>query len=91
MTYNTKWGSRGAGLPLDRKLAMALGIFACAGAGGCYERVVRAEGLGAQGIAVQKPYRSETSLDKAVDNGFGTPSSNSTSAPRAPTAPRAPR
>lgn len=61
------------------------------GSAGCYERVVRAEGLGAQGIAVQKPYRSETPLDKAVDNSFGTPSSGSVSTPKAPTAPRPPR
>lgn len=73
------------------RFALALGVAGCFGVGGCYERVVRAEGLGAQGIAVQKPYRSETSLDKAVDSGFGTPSSSSTSTPRAPTAPRAPR
>ncbi|MBX3388456.1 MAG: hypothetical protein KF691_03260 [Phycisphaeraceae bacterium] len=54
------------------------------GLAGCYERVVRAEGLGAQGVAVQKPYRSETALDKAFfpenrssNDGFSQPSSNS--------------
>jgi len=57
---------------------------------GCYERVVRAEGLGAQGVAVQKPYRSETKLDKAFDgNGGGTTSSSSSVT--TPTAPRTPR
>lgn len=69
------------------------GILAVACASGCYERVVRAEGLGAQGVAVQKPYRSETALDRAFDgngSGFGS-SSGSTTAPKAPTAPRAPR
>jgi hypothetical protein len=57
---------------------------------GCYERVVRAEGLGAQGVAVQKPYRSETKLDKAFD-GNGGGSSSSSSSVATPTAPRTPR
>lgn len=72
-------------------ITLTCGVFLAAVAG-CYERVVRAEGLGAQGVAVQKPYRSETALDKALfpDNNssssdFSQPSSSSI---RTPTAPR---
>lgn len=81
-----------------RRMALNIGplagLLAIASGAGCYERVVRAEGLGAQGVAVQKPYRSETPLDKAFDgngSGFGSSSSSSTTTPKAPTAPRAPR
>jgi len=72
-------------------LGPAVAVLAIGCASGCYERVVRAEGLGAQGIAVQKPYRSETKLDHAIDSGFGSPSSSSGSSVSTPTAPRAPR
>lgn len=61
------------------------------GASGCYERVVRAEGLGTQGVAVQKPYRSETALDKALfpessssSDGYSQPSSSSIRPPPTP-------
>lgn len=35
---------------------------------GCYERTVYAQGMGAKGKTIQKPYRSETSLDKWWDS-----------------------
>ncbi|MGH7242430.1 MAG: hypothetical protein ACREJD_03315 [Phycisphaerales bacterium] len=66
-----------------RLMASAICAVCVVALAGCYERVVRAEGLGAQGVAVQKPYRSEGPLDKAVfpdkpsdDSGFGTSSSS---------------
>ncbi|MBS0188623.1 MAG: hypothetical protein JSS51_11180 [Planctomycetes bacterium] len=63
-----------------RVVLSIVGLAATAMAGGCYQRVVRAEGLGAQGVTVQKPYRSETALDKAVfpegkkEDSFGSSS-----------------
>lgn len=74
------------------QIVSSLCILALGGAAGCYERVVRAEGLGAQGIAVQKPYRSETALDRAVfpepkksDSGYySAPNSSSVPTPTAP-------
>jgi hypothetical protein len=56
-------------------------LFALAG---CYERVVDARGIGTDSVNVQKPYRSDTALDRAVfpdnsfkDNGFEGASSSS--------------
>ncbi len=42
-------------------LAATVGVL-----GGCYERVIRAKGLGAEGMHVQKPYSSNTALDNAL-------------------------
>jgi hypothetical protein len=35
---------------------------------GCYERTVSAQGMGAKGMTVQKPYRSETAADRWFDS-----------------------
>jgi hypothetical protein len=43
-----------------------LALTLCCSVGGCYERVVKAKGLGAGGTAVQKPYASDTAIDRAV-------------------------
>jgi len=66
-----------------------VGLLLLGSAAGCYERVVRAEGLGAQSVSVQKPYRSETSIDRAFDGNSSDSGSNSSIS--SPTAPRAPR
>lgn len=34
--------------------------------GGCYKRVVNAEGIGADGIQVQQPNRSNSLVDRAI-------------------------
>lgn len=54
-------------------LLICVGLACAGGLGGCYERTVRAKGIGAMNRNVQKPYRSETILDKAVDTTFGQP------------------
>lgn len=47
-----------------------MALVACAAGlcvlGGCYERVIKAHGLGADHLAVQKPYASNTALDNAL-------------------------
>lgn len=60
---------------------------------GCYERVVEARGIGTDGVAVQKPYRSDTALDRAVfpetrssDKGFSS-STLPSNAPKNPSSP----
>lgn len=40
---------------------------------GCYERVVRANGIGSTNTAVQDGYRSNTAADRAVDRIIATP------------------
>lgn len=35
--------------------------------GGCYERVVSSNGIGATAADVQAPYRSDTAADRAFD------------------------
>jgi hypothetical protein len=53
-------------------LAGLLLLAACAlSLSGCYERTINARGIGAINKNIQKPYRSETVLDKAVDASFG--------------------
>jgi len=52
--------------------AIAIGAAALA-ATGCYERVVSSRGIGTSRKAVQKPYRSDTALDRAYDSSFGPP------------------
>ncbi|HYF14185.1 MAG TPA: hypothetical protein VD971_03835 [Phycisphaerales bacterium] len=42
-----------------------------AGLAGCYERVVASRGVGGSSVQVQKPYRSDTRLDRAVDGLLG--------------------
>ncbi|MEQ9616875.1 MAG: hypothetical protein RLN60_02450 [Phycisphaerales bacterium] len=50
-----------------------LALVACGvGLSGCYERVVRAEGPGAGRYDVYEPSESDTYLDRAYDNLFGT-------------------
>lgn len=49
---------RAAGLLV---LAAAVGVLA-----GCYERVIRAKGIGAEGMNVQKPYASSTAVENAL-------------------------
>jgi hypothetical protein len=41
------------------------------GVAGCYERVVASRGVGGSSVQVQKPYRSDTRLDRAVDSLLG--------------------
>ncbi len=36
---------------------------------GCYKRVVKAEGFGADGVTVQQPNRSDTAIDRAIFGG----------------------
>ncbi|MBX3362870.1 MAG: hypothetical protein KF912_00380 [Phycisphaeraceae bacterium] len=62
-----------------------LTLFACvalcaasAASSGCYKRVVKAEGIGAEGVAVQNSNRSNSLVDRAV---FG---SETKSNPRRP-------
>ena len=62
--------------------------------------MIDARGIGTDGIAVQKPYRSETALDQAVfpdkpgkDNGFSSSGSSNNfdrSYPETPSTPRTP-
>lgn len=47
-------------------LSLALLFMLCAP--GCYERTVFAQGMGARGMTVQKPYRSETAADRWFDS-----------------------
>lgn len=53
----------------SRRLAACLAglsLLALIPAAGCYRRVVKAEGIGASGMAVQKEYRANSALDRAV-------------------------
>lgn len=52
-----------------RQALCVLAIIALAApfvSGGCYKRVVAAEGIGADQMDVQAPNRSNTALDKAI-------------------------
>lgn len=48
-----------------RLLPVAVLCAVSVGSVGCYERVIDARGIGTDTVNVQKPYRSETALDKA--------------------------
>ncbi len=78
--------------PVARLIAPGLCLLALA-IPGCYERVVEARGIGTDGVAVQRSYRSDTALDRAVfpdsksnDKGFSS-STLPSNAPRSPSSP----
>lgn len=51
---------------LGRLLPAAVLVAVSVGSAGCYERVIDARGIGTDTVNVQKPYRSETAIDKAL-------------------------
>ncbi|MBS0195776.1 MAG: hypothetical protein JSR77_03370 [Planctomycetes bacterium] len=55
------------------RLSLVTLLAACAT--GCYERVVRSDGIGASHSDVQPEYRSDTALDRAWDSMFSPPKS----------------
>lgn len=50
-----------------RALLGGIGAIACMCIGGCYERVVRAEGFGADRVDTQERYRADTVVDRWFD------------------------
>jgi hypothetical protein len=40
---------------------------------GCYERTVKARGVGAMGKSLEPSYRSNTAADRAIDSLFSDP------------------
>lgn len=47
---------------------LVLGVLATLTLAACYERTTFAQGMGAKSMTIQKPYRSESSLDKWWDS-----------------------
>ncbi|MCX5690579.1 MAG: hypothetical protein NTV94_12495 [Planctomycetota bacterium] len=60
-----------------RECGMCLVLAGAACLGGCYERVVSANGIGASTASVQDSYRSNTAADRAIDSVVSKPKPSS--------------
>lgn len=58
---------------MRRALLLSASLLAIAALGGCYERTVKARGVGAMGKSLEPSYRSNTAADRAIDSLFADP------------------
>ncbi|MDX2132325.1 MAG: hypothetical protein SFY69_09760 [Planctomycetota bacterium] len=63
---------------MTRRTILVAALLSTLAAGGCYSRTVSTRGIGASGVSVQKPYRSETAADRWVDSLTAPPPKKST-------------
>jgi hypothetical protein len=58
---------------MRRTVLLTASLLALVALGGCYERTVKARGVGAMGKSLEPSYRSDTAADRWVDSLFGDP------------------
>lgn len=71
--WTSRAGGRNGLSSISTLAVIALGLMSLTSAGGCYERVVKAKGLGADSVTVQESYQENSKLDNWL---FGEPSTS---------------